>query len=175
MTNLPENFREVPRRGTSENLEREELTPMEEAEAFAEYVDVQVNKDLAKELEEVGYEIKRSGTHYLMNFKEYVEYLMEESSTANINTPHDQSKSVQEASDTIPGATPAQIRDRIKLLLLPEELQNDIDNRQLTQETADKIGLARRTISDIFGEKFSVKEITKKFEEGKSVEEIAVL
>ncbi|PTD94922.1 hypothetical protein C9439_00005, partial [archaeon SCG-AAA382B04] len=114
-----------------------------EAEAFAEYVDVQINKDLAGEMEEEGYETttredKAGRENAYANFKGYINYIFDGRITSpnEIKTPGEQSQSVQGASDTIPGATSGQIRDRVKLLLLPGELQNDIDNRQLTQETA---------------------------------------
>ena len=62
----------------SENMEREDLSPVEEARAFAEYVRVTVPKEEAKELSDLdfdSYEDANNRTRYTINFSEYVEHI----------------------------------------------------------------------------------------------------
>ncbi|PTD94824.1 hypothetical protein C9439_00505, partial [archaeon SCG-AAA382B04] len=106
-------------------VDNEELTPMEEAEAFAEYVDVRVSKKVAKEIEKQNYETttrENERTVYYANFKDYIDFVLNNKTVINdIKTPGLGSPSAEEAAETIPGATPDQIANRVKLLLLPGE------------------------------------------------------
>lgn len=123
----------------SENLERSDLTPVEEAKAFAEYVDVAVSKDDVEGLEEADVGVnkpKGERGQYTTNFEDYVGYIKGSDGTiCTIRVPTEKSQSVKEASDKIPGVTPKQVQDRLELLLLPNSIQQAIDNETVTQSS----------------------------------------
>jgi ParB-like chromosome segregation protein Spo0J len=109
----------------AENLDREELTPIEEAKAYAQYVTV------SDDSEDVP-------------FDEYIEE--GKASDASLEVPTEKNSSVKSLAERINPNEP-EIRDRLKLLVLPDEVQTKVEHNELTLKVAQ--GIARlRQIAD---------------------------
>ena len=110
----------------AENLNREDLTPVEEAWAFAEYVTVDYRGD-----EE--------------SFGEYIN----EAKNQNlpITTPNHSHSQVQRLSEKVP-ASAGSVAARLELLALPSDVLNDVESGELGQEDARAIGDVLRQIPD---------------------------
>ena len=119
------------------------LTTVEEAKAFAEYVDVSVLKDEVETLEEAGLEVTqpdRQGGQYMANFADYIEFLNREDVgncyNYQIYKPSRSSQSVIDAAENLPGTSQDVIENRTALLLLPNDLLQSIENGDLTSSNA---------------------------------------
>jgi ParB family chromosome partitioning protein len=97
----------------AENLERKDLTPMQEARAFAEEVNVSEEQ----------------------TYREYVNTLKAHEPLADLQVPTKQSTDVKELSDRT-GRSVTNIHERLSFLLLPQEAQQWIDDGDLTKRAA---------------------------------------
>lgn len=135
----------------SENLERSDLTPVEEAKAFAEYVDVSVSNEtvgVLKDSEETIH-IRKGDESGLVNFGVYVGYIKgDKPQNMRIVLPTEDGQSMQKASDKIPGVTTRQIRSRLELLLLPNDLLEAVDNGTLKKSVA-RVLVKFRKLGDV--------------------------
>jgi len=106
----------------AENLDREDLTPIEEAKSYAQYVTV-------------------SGDGGEIAFDEYIKGVQNGEGTIEI--PTNKNPSVNQLSDRInPGAS--EISYRLQLLALPDEVQTKVENEDITLKAARIIARLRR-------------------------------
>lgn len=139
----------------TENLEREQLTPMEEAQAFGEFVDIEVPRSDAEKMDGIEFRIEEDAQgrdRYYVNYRDYIEYINgeeeERSSVTSIRSPSASSASAQEAANTIPGVTAGHIQHRLQILLLPTELRSAVDNGQITISVVEQL-VRFREVGDV--------------------------
>lgn len=123
----------------AENLDRDDLTPTEEAEAFAERVFVTTDKATVEALGDV--EVRRAGNNYTVPFASLVDHLNANGAPqgAPLPFPHRDATSVEAVAGDIASRTPVEIARRVRLYALPEEVWSLVDDEALPLRQAETI------------------------------------
>lgn len=126
----------------AENLDRDDLTPTEEAEAFAERVFVTVDKATVEALQDAGdVEVRMAGNNYTVPFAAVVDGLRSNGLPQGmpLSFPSEQGASVQAVADDVAARTPVEIARRVRLYALPEEVWSLVDEDELALRQAETI------------------------------------
>lgn len=95
----------------TENFQRSDLTVVEEARAFSEYVEIEIPQEEVEGMD-VDFRVEEDGSgrsrHYI-NFADYTTLIkggVGGDSSPSLYTPAEHSRSIQDATEKIPGVTP---------------------------------------------------------------------